>query len=99
MLMQYYEMTSTANPASAEAAYAIGLMKDWYAQRYAEGVPTKNINTMAVMYSVACLVELDQQRQGTVLDDDWRLRFSGWIDEWAEWIMTDLPSMLMGNMS
>jgi unsaturated rhamnogalacturonyl hydrolase len=99
MLMQYYEMTSTADPAPAEAAYAIGLMKDWFAQRYDEGVPTKNINTMAVMYSVACLVELDEQRQRTVLNDEWRLRFSEWIDEWAEWIMNELPSMSTACMS
>jgi unsaturated rhamnogalacturonyl hydrolase len=68
-------------------------MKDWYAQRHAEGIPTKNINSMAVMYSVACLLDLDQERgKGSVLDDEWRDRFSEWIDVWGEWIMNDLPS-------
>lgn len=67
-------------------------MKDWYHQRNVEGIPTKNINSMAVMYSVACLVEIDQQRGGAILDDEWRERFMGWMNEWSEWIMQDLPS-------
>ncbi len=66
-------------------------MKEWYAQRNAEGIPTKNINSMAVMYSVACLLDLDQQRSGRVLDEEWRTRFSEWIDVWGEWIMNELP--------
>lgn len=66
-------------------------MKDWYAQRNAEGIPTKNINSMAVMYSVACLLDLDQQRGGSVLDAEWRDRFHEWIDVWGEWIINELP--------
>lgn len=67
-------------------------MKDWYAQRHAEGIPTKNINSMAVMYSVACLLDLDRQRGGAVLDAEWRDRFSEWVEDWGEFIMNDLPS-------
>jgi len=66
-------------------------MKDWYAARLGEGLPTKNINTMAVLYSVASLVELDQQRDGTVLTPEEKARFEGWMRDWAGWVMDDLP--------
>jgi unsaturated rhamnogalacturonyl hydrolase len=66
-------------------------MKDWYNARLAEGLPTKNINTMAVLYSVASLVELDQKRGGTVLDAEEKRRFEGWMEEWSAWCMRDLP--------
>jgi len=46
---------------------------------------------MSVMYSVACLLELDGQRGGAIFDDDERVMYGGWIDEWAEWVMNDLP--------
>jgi hypothetical protein len=47
---------------------------------------------MSVMYSVACLLELDEKRGMTIFDDDERGKYGGWIDEWAEWVMNDLPS-------
>jgi hypothetical protein len=47
---------------------------------------------MSVMYSVACLLELDEKRGMTIFDDDERAMYGGWIDEWAEWVMNDLPS-------
>jgi len=68
------------------------VIKDWYTARAQEGLPTKNINSMSVMYSVACLLELDEQRGRTIFDDDERAMYKGWIDEWAEWVMNDLPS-------
>ena len=46
---------------------------------------------MSVLYSVACLVELDEQRGGGVLTAEERGRFKGWMDDWAEWVMNDLP--------
>jgi hypothetical protein len=47
---------------------------------------------MSVMYSVACLLELDEERGKTIFDDHERAMYGGWIDEWAEWVMNDLPS-------
>ncbi|WVQ99189.1 hypothetical protein IAU59_006321 [Kwoniella sp. CBS 9459] len=97
-LFDYYHLKSSTDPDSDSAAHTLALMKDWYHQRVKEGVPTKNINSMAVMYSVACLVDLDRQRgPGSVLDDEWRDRFEGWIDEWAEWIMNELPRTPQGG--
>jgi len=46
---------------------------------------------MSVMYSVACLLELDEQRGRTIFDDEERATYGGWVDEWAEWVMHDLP--------
>ena len=68
------------------------LIKEWYTARAKEGLPTKNINSMSVMYSVACLLELDEERGRTLFDDDERAMYGEWIDEWAEWVMNDLPS-------
>jgi hypothetical protein len=48
--------------------------------------------TLPVMYSVACLLELDEERGRTIFDNDERAMYGGWIDEWAEWVMNDLPS-------
>jgi hypothetical protein len=55
---------------------------------------------MSVMYSVACLLELDEERGRTIFDDNERAMYSGWIDEWAEWVMNDLPSeyTIKGNV-
>ena len=47
---------------------------------------------MSVMYSVACLLELDEGRGQTIFSDGEREMYGGWIDEWAEWVMNDLPS-------
>jgi hypothetical protein len=51
---------------------------------------------MSVMYSVACLLELDGKRGKTIFDDHERDLYWGWIDEWAEWVMNDLPSGSLG---
>ncbi|WVW87154.1 hypothetical protein I302_109211 [Kwoniella bestiolae CBS 10118] len=97
-LFDYYDLRSSSDPSDASAAYILGLMKDWYQQRVEEGIPTKNINSMAVMYSVACLLDSDRKRgKGSVLDDEWRERFEGWVDEWAEWIMNELPRTPQGG--
>ena len=46
---------------------------------------------MAVLYSVASLVELDQKRGGTVLTSEEKERFEGWMEDWSGWCMRDLP--------
>jgi hypothetical protein len=55
---------------------------------------------MSVMYSVACLLELDEERGRKIFEDDERAMYGGWIDEWAEWVMNDLPSeyTIKGNV-
>lgn len=85
-------MTSSLDPGSTQASRTLKILKDWFQARHDEGTTTKNINTMSVLYSVACLVELDEQRGGGVLTAEERGRFEGWMDDWAEWVMNDLPS-------
>nr|XP_018265083.1 uncharacterized protein I303_03266 [Kwoniella dejecticola CBS 10117]OBR87241.1 hypothetical protein I303_03266 [Kwoniella dejecticola CBS 10117] len=71
---------------SAEPAkYSVKTVLDWFEYQYkatdGKGCP-KNINTMAPFYSLICLMQ-----DGKTNDPRW----SAWVDEWAEWIMTDLP--------
>nr|XP_018262650.1 uncharacterized protein I303_04129 [Kwoniella dejecticola CBS 10117]OBR84808.1 hypothetical protein I303_04129 [Kwoniella dejecticola CBS 10117] len=97
-LFDYYHLKSSLDPSSPVAENALNLMKEWYYQRTSEGIPTKNINSMAVMYSVACLLDLDRRRgPGSVLEEEWRQRFEVWVDEWAEWIMYELPRTAQGG--
>ena len=71
-LFKYYQ-------ASGKAAY-LALIKEWYARRFAEGLPEKNVNTMAPMLTLAHLYELER-------DPGHLAR----CEEWAEWIMRMMP--------
>lgn len=68
-------------------------MKNWYNARYEEtkgkGAP-KNINTMAVMYALACMVE-----DGSFETEEEKKKWTAWLDEWAEWVMHGLNRTLM----
>jgi unsaturated rhamnogalacturonyl hydrolase len=46
---------------------------------------------MSVLYTLACLIELDDQRGG-ILTPQERQLYDPWLDEWAEWVMNELPS-------
>jgi unsaturated rhamnogalacturonyl hydrolase len=63
-------------------------LKNWYNARYEEtkgkGAP-KNINTMAVMYALACMVE-----DGSFETEEEKKKWTAWLDEWAEWVMHGL---------
>jgi unsaturated rhamnogalacturonyl hydrolase len=64
---------------------------DWFERQYkatkGKGAP-KNINTMSPFYSLSSLLV-----NGQVKDERW----VGWCDEWAEWIMNDLPKTREGG--
>ncbi|ESQ82594.1 glycosyl hydrolase family 88 [Asticcacaulis sp. AC466] len=62
----------------SEAAWQI--MTDWFEARFAEGTPSKNINTMAPFLTLAYLYE----RTG---ETSWL----PYLDVWAEWEMDGLP--------
>ncbi len=53
-------------------------MKDWYRARSAEGTTTKNINSMSVLYSVACLMEAEES-EGGVYTAGGKDEYLGWI--------------------
>lgn len=57
---------------------------EWFEAQYkiSEVGAPKNINTMSPFYSLSALLA-----DGKVRDERW----TRWCDEWAEWIMHDLP--------
>jgi unsaturated rhamnogalacturonyl hydrolase len=56
------------------------IMLDWFANRFAAGTPTKNINTVSPFLTLANLYE----HTGDVT-------FLPYLDTWAEWLMDGLP--------
>jgi len=67
-LWRYYEQTGDAK--------TLAIIKQWFEDRFAEGAPTKNINTMAPFITLAYLYELERDP-----------RYVPYLDEWAEWLM------------
>lgn len=61
-----------------EEAWA--LMTDWFRDRFAEGSPSRNINTVAPFLTLAHLFE----RTGNPA-------YKPYLDTWAEWLMKGLP--------
>src|SRR6201999_3454752 len=76
-LYQYYTLTGNAS--------TLATIKDWFTGRLAEGT-TKNINTMAVFLTLACLYEDGGDRT-----------YLPWLDSWAEWAMHELPRTKYGG--
>ncbi|RYG94900.1 MAG: glycoside hydrolase family 105 protein, partial [Alphaproteobacteria bacterium] len=56
------------------------IMTSWFEARFAEGMPSRNINTVAPFLTLAYLFERTGDR-----------RFLPYIDRWAEWVYRDLP--------
>ena len=52
-MWRYFEQTNDPK--------ALGIIKGWFADRFAEGTPTKNINTMAPFITLAWLYEHEDQ--------------------------------------
>lgn len=74
--------------------HSLNTLLDWFRYQYkaTDGKGTsKNINTMAPFYGLACAVEA-----GAVPEDE-KEQWIGWLDEWAEWIMNDLPRTEQGG--
>jgi unsaturated rhamnogalacturonyl hydrolase len=59
---------------------ALDIINEWFHARFEEGVPPKNVNTMAPFLTLAFLYE-DTKNQ-TYLPH---------LEEWAEWVMNDMP--------
>lgn len=76
-LFQYH--TQTLSPL------ALQTMTSWFTARLAEGT-TKNINTMSVFLTLACLQDLYPS-----------INHTPWLDSWAEWAMHDLPRTPFGG--
>lgn len=78
-IWQYYELT--------EDPECLKIIEDWFKDRFAAGGTTKNINTMAVFLTLACVYE--KTGNGT---------YVAWLDAWAEWAMYDLERTDYGGM-
>nr|WP_232311280.1 glycoside hydrolase family 88 protein [Robertmurraya korlensis] len=59
---------------------AIEIINRWFEARFEEGVPPKNVNTMAPFLTLACLYE-DTKNQ----------TYIPYLEDWAEWVMYDMP--------
>lgn len=59
----------------------------WYKDRIKEGLPPKNVNTMAPMLTLACLYEETQNPAYKAL-----------CDEWAQWVIEEMPRTQWGGL-
>ncbi|KXX80404.1 Unsaturated rhamnogalacturonyl hydrolase YesR [Madurella mycetomatis] len=78
-IWQYYTLTNSAAH--------LAIIEGWFRDRFASGGTTKNINTMAVFLTLACVYE--RTRDPAYLP---------WLDGWAEWAYHDLPRTRRGGM-
>lgn len=63
------------------------IIDDWFADRFAEGATTKNVNTMAPFLTLAYRYE--ETRNPAYLP---------WLETWAEWAMNEMPRTDHGGM-
>ncbi|KAI2465450.1 glycoside hydrolase family 105 protein [Annulohypoxylon bovei var. microspora] len=63
------------------------IIEDWFANRFAAGGTTKNINTMAVFLTLAYVYEKTGNQT-----------YLPWLDSWAEWAYYDLERTKYGGM-
>lgn len=59
---------------------ALRIITDWFKARFQEGVPPKNVNTMAPFLTLAFLYEETEDRT-----------YLPYLEDWAEWVMYDMP--------
>ncbi|KAL2076163.1 hypothetical protein VTL71DRAFT_1106 [Oculimacula yallundae] len=78
-LYKYHTLTSS--PATLK------IIQDWFANRFAAGGTTKNINTMAAFLTLAYVYEETGEKT-----------YLPWLDAWAEWAMYDLERTEYGGM-
>ncbi|WVR04188.1 hypothetical protein IAU60_001188 [Kwoniella sp. DSM 27419] len=94
-LFNYYNLKSSVELDPIQGEQTLKILKDWYAARAAEPATLKNINTMSVLLTLAGLMELDGRGSGLFTPHE-RDLYAGWLDEWAEWVMHDLPRTEQG---
>ena len=71
-IYKHYELTHDAR--------SLQIMRDWFSNRFRAGTPTKNINTVAALLTLAHLYE-----------DSGDKTYLPYLDTWAEWVMHELP--------
>ncbi|AJY45424.1 glycoside hydrolase family 88/105 protein [Martelella endophytica] len=78
-LWKYREMTGSDK--------ALAIIEQWFADRLAEGTPTRNVNTVAPFLTLAHLYE-------TTRNPVWR----PYLQAWAEWVMHEMPRTEEGGL-
>ncbi|WP_119156544.1 glycoside hydrolase family 88/105 protein [Caldimonas tepidiphila] len=78
-LLRYHQISHDAQ--------ALETMKSWFAERFRAGTPTKNVNTMAAMLTLAHLYE--QTGNST---------YRPYLEVWAEWVMHEMPRTEEGGL-
>lgn len=78
-LWKYHLLTSSSE--------TLKTITEWFTARFAAGGTTKNINTMAVMLTLACVYEESGEKT-----------YLPYLDAWAEWAMYDLERTEYGGM-
>lgn len=78
-MYQYYQQTGDETMRD--------IIDNWFAERFAEGATTKDVNTMAPFLTLAYRYE--ETRNPAYLR---------WLDSWAEWAMHDMPRTKFGGM-
>ncbi|MDF2877053.1 MAG: glycoside hydrolase family protein [Clostridia bacterium] len=72
---------------ATEEKEALKIVTDWFDKQFEEGLPPKNVNTMAPLLTLAYLYEtLGNDLYGNVLV------------EWCEWVMNEMPRTNEGGL-
>ncbi len=78
-IYQYYQQTGDVAMRD--------IIDSWFADRFAEGATTKNVNTMAPFLTLAYRYE-----------ETGNPAYLPWLDSWAEWAMNEMPRTEHGGM-
>lgn len=78
-IYQYYQQTGDIEMRD--------IIDRWFADRFAEGATTKNVNTMAPFLTLAYRFE-----------ETGRMAYLPWLESWAEWAMHEMPRTEQGGM-
>ena len=71
-IYKYYEQTGDRK--------LLDLLTEWYDRRFEEGLPEKNVNTVAPMLTLAYLYEITKNP-----------KYLPYLEIWAEWVMHGIP--------
>jgi unsaturated rhamnogalacturonyl hydrolase len=71
-LLKLWDITGDERPRQ--------IIEQWFSDRFAEGTPTKNVNTMSPFLTLAYMYERTGEKS-----------YLPYLDEWAEWVMNDMP--------
>jgi unsaturated rhamnogalacturonyl hydrolase len=78
-IYKYYQLTGSARCRQ--------IMLDWFRDRFQAGTPTKNVNTMAALLTLANLYAESGEKT-----------YLPYLDTWAEWVMHDMPRTEEGGL-